>query len=208
MKAAVIWDLDGTLFDSYPVIVESIYDTFREAGIQLTREQIKEHAIRYSSNALFYEMAEQYGIAAEALFARYRQISRGRYLDIKPMNNALETLQALQAQDVAQFVFTHRGTTTIPVLDVLQMTPFFQQILTSQSGFARKPDPEAILYLLQTHKLNPKTTFYVGDRNLDMVCAKNAGISAVLYRKLGAIDVADGTEDYIVTDLMQIPQMI
>ena len=92
MKTAVIWDLDGTLFDSYPVIVESIYLTFQESGIQLTRDEIKEHAIRSSSNALFYEVADERGIAAEALFDRYKQISRGKYDQIQPMPGAMEII--------------------------------------------------------------------------------------------------------------------
>ena len=78
MKTAVIWDLDGTLFDSYPVIVESIYLTFQESGIPLTKEQIKEYALRSSSSALFYEVADERGIAAEALFERYRHFSRAK----------------------------------------------------------------------------------------------------------------------------------
>ena len=208
MGVSVIWDLDGTLFDSYPVIVESIYETFREIGMQLSREQIKERAIRYSSNDLFYEVADERGVAAEALFERYRQISRGKYTEITPMNGALEILTALQQAGASQFVYTHRGKTTIPVLDQLQMTPYFTQVLTSESGFARKPDPEALFYLIKTYQLDPMSTYYVGDRNLDMACAKNAGISAILYRKPGDIDVANGTEDYIISDLLDIGNIL
>lgn len=208
MKKAVIWDLDGTLFDSYPVIVESIYLTFQESGIPLTREQIKEYAIRSSSSALFYEVAAEWGIPAEALFDRYAQLSRAQYLQISPMDGAMEILKALHSQGIHQFVYTHRGKTTIPVLDHLKMTSFFSEILTSRSGFARKPDPEAIEYLIRTHDLDRDHTYYVGDRGLDMACAKNAGISGILFRRPGDMDVADGTEKYIVSDLRQIPDIV
>ena len=208
MKTAVIWDLDGTLFDSYPVIVESIYLTFQESGIPLTREQIKEYAIRFSSSALFYEVADERGIAAEALFNRYNQLSRERYLQIEPMDGALDVLERLHSKDVCQYVYTHRGQTTIPVLDHLGMTSYFDEILTSRSGFARKPDPEAIDYLICTHKLDRENTYYVGDRELDMACAKNAGIAGILFQKPGDLNVADGTEKFIVSDLAQIADIV
>lgn len=208
MNTAVIWDLDGTLFDSYPVIVESIHLTFQEAGIHLTREEIKEYAIRASSNALFYDVADERGIAAEALFERYRQFSRARYTQIVPMDGAMETLELLHRQNIRQFVYTHRGKTTIPVLDHLKMTSYFDEILTSESGFARKPSPEAIDYLIRTHDLDRDQTYYVGDRGLDMACAKNAGIAGVLLRRPGDLDVADGTETYIVSDLKEILDIV
>lgn len=208
MGTAVIWDLDGTLFDSYTVIVESIYQTFQESGIRLTREQIKDYAIRYSSSALFYEVADERGIAAETLFRRNREISRSKYEDIQPMDGAPETLASLQAQGVTNYVFTHRGKTTIPVLNHLKLTSYFRQILTSESGFPRKPDPEAILYLIREHGLDFSKTYYVGDRKLDMDCAKNAGIAGILLSRPGGIDVADGTETYVVSDLRQIVDIV
>lgn len=208
MKTAVIWDLDGTLFDSYPVIVESIYLTFQEAGVHLSREEIKEFAIRTSSNALFYDVADERGIAAEALFERYRQLSRARHLQIVPMDGAMEILELLHRQNVSQFVYTHRGKTTIPVLDHLNMTSYFQEILTSESGFARKPSPEAIDYLIQTYDLDREHTYYVGDRKLDMACAQKAGITGVLLRRPGDLDVADGTEKCIVSELREILDVV
>ena len=94
------------------------------------------------------------------------------------------------------------------VLDRLGFTQYFTEIITGDSGFARKPDPEALLYLIKMYQLDPKSTYYVGDRNLDMACAKNAGICSILYRKPGDIDVANGTEDYIVSDLLDIMDIV
>lgn len=208
MSVAVIWDLDGTLFDSYPVIVESVYLTFQESGIRLSREEIWDYAIRRSSSELFYEISDERSIAVEALFDRYRQISRAKYGEIVPMNGALAVLDGLQNLGVSQFVYTHRGKTTVPVLDKLGMTPYFERILTSESGFARKPDPEALHWLINTYGLDPEKTFYVGDRQLDMACAANAGIAGILFRQSPQIDVADGTESYVVDDLPQILRVV
>ena len=45
MKKAIIWDLDGTLLDSYDVIVESICLVFQECGIYISYNDVHCHAI-------------------------------------------------------------------------------------------------------------------------------------------------------------------
>ncbi|MBQ8360079.1 MAG: HAD-IA family hydrolase [Oscillospiraceae bacterium] len=208
MKKAIIWDLDGTLFDSYGVIVESIFLTFQENGIPMSLDEIHRHAINFSIKSLFAGIAGEWDVSAEELHSRYSRISSGKYLQIKPMQNALETLRTLTERGIEHYVFTHRGKTTIPVLENLGMTGFFKEILTSQSGFARKPDPEGILHLLEKHDLDPKHTCYVGDRRIDMLCARNAGISGILFLPEGSIDVSGGAETGIIRDLQEILNII
>lgn len=124
------------------------------------------------------------------------------------MKNALEVLQQLQNSGVEHYVFTHRGKTTIPVLDHLGLTGFFREILTSQSGFSRKPAPDAIDYLVAKYGLQKCSTYYVGDRSLDMQCAKNAGISGILFLDENTPGEATGDETYIVHDLLEIVQIL
>ncbi len=208
MNKTVIWDLDGTLFDSYDVIVESIYLVLKENGIDISKEEIHHHAIAFSLKSLFAKISQETGIPAENLQQRYSQISGSRYLQIKSMINAVEVLQKLEGKGNRNLVFTHRGKTTIPVLDHLNMTHFFKEIITSQSGFARKPDPEALNYLVKKYKLDPSTTYYVGDRSIDMDCAHNAGIPGILFLAPGCVDVSGGSETYVVHDLLEILDIV
>ena len=208
MKKAVIWDLDGTLFDSYDVIVESIYLTLMNQGIAMDLEQIHQFAIRSSIKALFAKIAQTHGISSEILHGDYSRISTGKFLQIKPMPNAIEVLERLKKAGVENLVFTHRGKTTQPVLENLKMSEFFKEVVTSQNGFARKPNPEGLNYLIDKYDLDVGNTWYVGDRTLDMECAKNSGISGILYLPQGAIDVSGGAEDYVVTDLLEIINIV
>ena len=207
MKKAVIWDLDGTLFDSYDVIVESIRLTFLEHGIVCDKEEIHRHAICFSISSLFSEYAQRYHIDVQLLNRRYSEISSGKYKDIKIMKHGREVLQSLMARGTENYVFTHRGKTTIPVLEHLGMTPFFREVITSQHGFARKPDPEGLRYLMDKFKLEPMHTYYVGDRILDMECARNAGIAGVLFMPEGSFDVS-GAETHIVRDLLEVLEIV
>lgn len=208
MNKTLIWDLDGTLFDSYDVIVDSLFLTLQENGVQIPKEEIHRFVIEFSIKALFAKISKEYGILPELLQQRYSQISGSRYLQIKPMKHAIAVLEALESKGTFNLVFTHRGKTTIPVLNHLNMSRFFEEVITSQSGFARKPDPEALRYFLEKYTLDRKNTYYVGDRSIDMDCAKNAGISGILFLAPGCVDVSGGSESYVVHDLMEILNII
>ena len=59
------------------------------------------------------------------------------------------------------------------------MRQYFTEVVTSANGFARKPEPEAINYLLDKYDLDKTSTYYVGDRRLDVEAAENAGIKSI-----------------------------
>ena len=208
MRKAAIWDLDGTLFDSYDVIVESICQVIYEVGIEMSAETVRKHALEFSIQSLFADVCRQYSVSMEQMNERYGQISRGKYLQIKPMANAMAVLEQLHRQGVEHYVFTHRGRTTVPVLEHLQIDRYFREVLTSQSGFARKPDPQALSYLIEKYALDPDQTYYVGDRPLDMQCAANAGIHGILYMPKNSILSSCTSADYVVADLMDVLSII
>ena len=208
MKKAAIWDLDGTLLDSYDVIVGSLKLVMEEQGVDIEYHTIWDHAITSSVSSFLKEQVASCGLSLELLKKRYQEISGSKYMDIKLMKNAKEILQQLQNAGVENYVYTHRGRTTIPVLENLGLTGFFKEILTSQSGFARKPAPDAVNYLVEKYDLEKSYTYYVGDRSLDMQCAQNAGIAGILYLAPETPGAATGEETYIVNDLIEIAEII
>ena len=93
-KPVFIWDLDGTLIDSYDIIVDSLCRIYKEKiGIELNREDVYREAIRYSVGHFIQGMEKQTGIKFDELKDRYSQISGEEKLKIKPMKHALEILE-------------------------------------------------------------------------------------------------------------------
>ena len=115
------------------------------------------------------------------------------------MPHAREALEETAALGAVHFVYTHRGRTTAPVLEQLGLDRLFIEVVSSLNGFPRKPAPDALLYLLEKHHLERDRVFYVGDRTLDVGCAKNAGVQSVLYAPSGA-----GTADHVIRDLREV----
>lgn len=201
---AFIWDLDGTLLDSYEVIVSSLKETINEMGIFVDREEIAKHAIEYSVTSFIEKMVPKADKSFEEMKKRYSEISGLRALEIKAMPNAVELLKTLSDLSVSNFVYTHRGRTTEGVLENLGMKQYFKEILTSRSGFPRKPSPDAINYLVDKYKLDKDNTFYVGDRSIDIDCAKNAGIKSILFLPENSYGRKTGYEDFVVQSLLEI----
>ena len=58
------------------------------------------------------------------------------------------------------------------------------------------------------YRLKREHTYYVGDRSLDMQCAKNAGISGILFLDEHTPGEATGDESYIVRNLLEIMDIV
>lgn len=200
---ALIWDLDGTLLDSYGVIASSLRETLAEAGVLMEEAEVLRRARSGSVSEVLTEAAERSGLSYDRLKARYSALSGSRILEIRPMRHAAEILEQAAARGAVHFVYTHRGSTTAPVLEHLNLRRFFKEVVTSASGFPRKPAPDALLDLMERHQLDPGRTFYVGDRTIDVSCARNAGVGSVLYDPSGL-----GTADRVVRDLLDILEIL
>ena len=199
-----IWDLDGTLLDSYKTIVDGLYDTYKEYGIELNKEEIHEHVITYSVSSFINKMIEVTGISFDEMKKRYSEIGEEKKKEIQLIPGAKETLKALSDRGDKHYVFTHRGKSTESVLKQLDIYDIFDEIVTSQSGFARKPEPDGINYFVDKYNLDRKNVYYVGDRTIDMDCAMNAHVNGVLYLPVNSYCKPNGSEKYIIQNLNDI----
>ena len=179
MTPTFIWDLDGTLLDSYEAILAGIQETYEQFDIPFDREEVRNFILRYSVKDLLVRDADQYGLDSEEL-NRVRATSlKEKNTQIPLMDGAREILAWTAEQGIQNFVFTHKSDNAFQVLTDLGIIQHFTEILTSDSGFARKPSPEALLYLIDKYQLDKGTTYYIGDRLLDAETAIHAGISSI-----------------------------
>lgn len=208
MKKAFIWDLDGTLFDSYPMIIPSLQETLEEAGLTLPPETIRDIILRDSVSALLEMGSEKTGRPFDALMQRHKQISEGRLDRIVLLPGARELLSYLRDKGIENHVYTHRGATSEPVLINLGIREFFGEIITSVNGFARKPAPDALLYLREKLGCPMEALCYVGDRRLDMDCALNAGMPCVLLLTPNGPTAPTGRETAAIHSLLEIRELL
>ena len=180
-KTAFIWDLDGTLLDSYEAILSGIEETFGQFSIPYDKEQVREFILKFSVQDLLMQVAEERKIDVEVLNQVRAQSLAEKNAQVVLMPGAREVLAWAKETGIQQFVYTHKGDNAFTILRDLGLESHFTEILTSQSGFARKPSPEAANYLIDKYQLNHDNTYYIGDRTLDVEFAQNSGIQSINF---------------------------
>jgi len=200
----IIWDLDGTLFDTYPVMGRAFRETLAEIGIEEPCEEIVKY-MKISVSHAFKYYEKKYHIE-EAFKDNYRRRRLEMEVhDCKPFEGAEDICRYIQNSGKFNYLFTHRGESTLALLEKYEMQDCFTDMITSQDNFARKPSPEAISYLINKYNMEPAESIMIGDRELDILSAKNAGIS-------GCFISENGTKcqeaDFTITHLEQLYSII
>ena len=180
-KTAFIWDLDGTLLDSYEAILSGIEETFAQFAIPYDKGKVREFILKYSVQDLLVQVAEERKLDVEVLNQVRAQSLAEKNAQVVLMPGAREMLAWADQAGIQQFVYTHKGDNALTILRDLGLESYFTEILKSQSGFARKPSPEAANYLIDKYQLNPDNTYYIGDRTLDVEFAQNSGIQSLNF---------------------------
>ena len=180
-KTAFIWDLDGTLLDSYEAILSGIEETFAQFSIPYDKEQVREFILKFSVQDLLVQVAEERKLDVEMLNQMRAQSLAEKNAQVVLMPGARDVLAWAEESGIQQFVYTHKGDNALTILRDLGLESYFKEILTSQSGFARKASPEAANYLIDKYQLNPDNTYYIGDRTLDVEFAQNSGIQSINF---------------------------
>ena len=180
-KTAFIWDLDGTLLDSYEAILSGIEETYVQFSIPYNKEEVRNFILKYSVQDLLEQVAEERGLDPVKLNQARAQSLAEKNAQVTLMPGAREVLSWANQQRIQQFVYTHKGDNTFTILRKLGLASYFTEILTSQSGFKRKPSPEAAIYLLDKYCLDIDQTYYIGDRLLDIEFAQNSGIKSLNF---------------------------
>ena len=180
-KTAFIWDLDGTLLDSYEAILSGIEETFAQFSIPYDKEEVREFILKFSVQDLLEQVAEERNLDAEVLNQVRAQSLSEKNAQVVLMPGSREVLAWADQAGIQQFIYTHKGDNAFAILKDLGLESYFTEILTSQSGFARKPSPEAANYLLDKYQLDPDSTYYIGDRTLDVEFAQNIGLQSINF---------------------------
>ena len=207
MQYAFIWDMDGTLVDSYPAIVPAALESLAALGLDFDRKTLYKEVIRTSVGEVLESIAAEHGFDLAPLKADFNRRNDSNVSSICAMPHAAETLCALQKAGHLNFVYTHRGASCMTILEQTGLAPYFTEVVTALSGFRRKPEPDGILYLTEKYALRKSRCFYVGDRSLDVEAAINAGVGSILYLDPASPGSATGKETFLVRDLLEIPAL-
>ncbi len=178
---AVIFDLDGTLVDSYTALSEAVNFARRQHGMpELSAARIRELTGEGLDKLL------QRAFENERVPPSVRDAFETRYDEIcceesKVLADVEATLAELAGAGVAMAVCTNKPTSfSKKILDFLQLAPYFRAIVGPDLAGARKPEARHVLHTLAATSCAPGQALFVGDMPIDVHAARNSGIDVAV----------------------------
>ena len=177
MIRGVIFDLDGTLVDSYGPIAESLNQVRKHYGLP---EKSLEEVRREVGRGLEVLIAENVGLEHTEEGVR---IFRSHYRKIflsgtKLLPGVRETLGALAARDFPMAVTSNKPAYfTRDIVEGLGLAPWFRAIVGPEMVSRPKPDPEMVLKAVEILGRPREEILYVGDMTIDVETCRRAGIA-------------------------------
>lgn len=147
---AVLFDMDGVLFDSMPYHAKAWHKAMAEFGLDLSEEEAYMHEGRTGFSTIQI-IAARKGLTATREMAdemyRVKSAYFSQFPDPAPMPGALPLIRKMQAEGIMLLLVTGSGTTTL----LQQLNEFYPDVFVPErmvTGFdvkKGKPDPEPYL---------------------------------------------------------------
>lgn len=177
---ALVFDWDGTLFDSTATIVHALQYAFAELQLPVPERQACRHVIGLSLPSAMQHLCPS--LPEEAypeLVAHYRRHYLGRDHEIVLFDGVVEALQRYREQGWFLAVATGKSRVGLDrALKSSGLGPLFDVTRCADETFS-KPHPEMLLQIIDVLGLNAQEALMVGDTTHDMELARNAGSAAV-----------------------------
>jgi phosphoglycolate phosphatase len=177
----LIFDLDGTLVDSSKTIGMSI--EFAIDGMSFTKRSDKPIEAMIGAPLLDI-FREEFGMSDEQAFAAI-DLYREHYDSLKQegtrvYENVRDVLTALTHAGFRLFIATVKPTSIAEkVLDDLELKSSFDGVAGASLGSERRDKSSIIAHALKTFGLDPMHSIMIGDRDQDIVGARENGLLAI-----------------------------
>jgi phosphoglycolate phosphatase-like HAD superfamily hydrolase len=179
----LIWDVDGTLFDTYPSIVEAYVQAIGAYGLQADPARVEALCLQ-SLSFCARQMAADLGLEAPRLERDFADRYAAIPAQAQPPFYGVSTVcEAILARGGVNAIATHRRReSTLGLLSAHGMSHLFAQIVAADDGLPKKPDPSSFARLLVSLALDSTHTGAVGDREIDILAGQAAGLRTFLFR--------------------------
>lgn len=181
-------DPEGALaYKSYPEIAEDICRAFREKGIRLEPEKVREDLIR--------------------LFDRYAGADKIRAAGLADMKTLIPRLKEMGLR--VGLATADTAESAEKCLEALGVKDAFDYIGADDGVIRPKPAPDMFRRFQQSFGLKPEEILVVGDTPNDMRFAhENGGRAAGVLSGVSAAEKLEGSADYLIPSVRELPELL
>ncbi|MFD1216338.1 HAD family hydrolase [Microbulbifer celer] len=196
---AVLFDLDGTLFDTAPDFVVVLNQLREQEKLPPLADTTIREVVSNGARAMV-----RLGFGVDEGELGYDEL-RQRLLDLYLAHLASHTvpfpgiellLHQLAENQIAWGIVTNKPSAyTIPLMKAFTHLPTPGAIICPDDVTNRKPDPEPILLACRRIGCDPSEAIYVGDHERDIIAGRAAGMPTIAC-SYGYIDCEDDPENW------------
>ncbi|MEK7107475.1 MAG: HAD-IA family hydrolase [Patescibacteria group bacterium] len=202
---AIVFDWDGVIVDSMPMIARGIQDTAKSYGVHVSVDDVL--ATYVQPRHIFYENLGIKIEDVEELNARHADNISKHFSEPKLFGDVLPALAQLSAKGVKMGVASNDTGPRIPQeVKILGLETFIplENIMSR-----RKRKPEKLTDLIAQFGIAPAELLFVGDLPSDITAAKKVGVksAAIARHETGKARLKAMKPDYFLDSLSDLLRM-
>jgi phosphoglycolate phosphatase len=182
----IVFDLDGTLIDSRRDLADSANQMLASYGAPPLGEEEVGKMVGSGAAQLVRRALRAAGVTAplEDALARFLRLYDDRLtIHTRPYAGVPEMLRRLNTAGTKVALLTNKPLgPSIRILEAFDLARYFVRSIGGDGPWPRKPSPAGLIALVTEHSERPDTTVLVGDSEIDLQTARNAGVRFGLAR--------------------------
>lgn len=209
MVTTVIFDLDGVIIDSGPVMELAFTQSYKEIMQVDSTPPFAEFA-KHSGDSL-PNIFRKMGLPVEPMYQRFRELSIENIDKIFLFEDVVDVIRKLKIRGLKIAIVTGKEKDrTLQILKTLKIDALFDLVVASTDVSNPKPHPESMSKVLEALDAKPDETLSIGDATNDIKAAQKAGIVsiAVTWGLCDREDLESCNPDYIIDEAMEILDLI
>lgn len=212
----IVFDLDGTLIDTAPDLIDTLNVLFAREGLPAVPYDTARNLIGGGARAMIAQgLVAEGRIAApadlERMFAEFIAHYSEHVADrSRPFPGLTDALDALEADGFRFAVCTNKlENLSLRLLDALKLTGRFAAICGQDTFGIQKPDPEVLRKTIAAAGGDASRAIMVGDSITDIRTARAAGVPVVAV-DFGYTErpVAEFGPDRIISHFAELPAAV
>ena len=179
MIKLLIFDLDGTLVNAYPAIIQSVNYTLDQLGLPHRSDTAIKKAVGHGDRQLMaHFVGEELSLKALKFYRAHHLKALKTGVSFLP--GAKEILPWAQSEGVRLAIASNRPTKfTKVILKSLHADVYFDMVLCADKASRPKPYPDMLKAICKKLKVKKAQCIYIGDMTIDIQCGVSAGIKTI-----------------------------
>ena len=183
MYETIIFDLDGTLLDTLDDLHDAVNAALTAFNLPLrSKEEVRSFVGNGIANLMRRAIGERFDVDFDGALTVFKEYYKVHCKDkTAAYAGIMSLLQELKARGIKTAVVSNKADFAVKLL----ADEYFGDLLSvavgenESAGIRKKPAPDSLLSVMESLGAKKDTTVYVGDSEVDVLTAKNAGVDCL-----------------------------